>query len=282
VGAAVLALNTTGLQTIRVAWTGGTVVTNSRIYAIRLQYRLGDSGAFTDVLNALNNPVEYVCNTQAGDASNFGPITLSSAVANQPYVQLGWKYYYLSGNSDARPQLRVNNLNVVAVQSPVLAAIPNQYVHLGQTVQIATVVTNLTGQPLTFSLTNSPAGASINPTNGLFIWAVTNVPAPATNFITINVADNGAPPLSTSATFLVIVRPPLQFSSTTTDGNGNVRFTINSLPGESYQLTFKNNLNDPQWTPVGSPVAGTGGAVTFSDSIDLQPQRFYRILVTPQ
>ena len=123
---------------------------------------------------------------------------------------------------------------------------------------------------------------SINPTNGAFIWAVSNVAAPGTNSVTISVADNGAPPLSDTKTFLVLVQPPLQFSSATSDGNGNLNFTFNSLPGESYQLTFKNDLTDPQWTPIGPQVSGNGGAMTFSITISLQPQRFYRIAVTAQ
>ena len=45
VGAAVLALDTLGKENIRVAWTGGTVVTNERVYGIRLQYRVGDPDA---------------------------------------------------------------------------------------------------------------------------------------------------------------------------------------------------------------------------------------------
>jgi hypothetical protein len=282
VGAAVLALDTTGQQNIRVTWTGGTVVTNSRIYAIRLQYRLGDSGAFTDVLDPLNNPVEYVCNPQQGQATNIGPTTLPSAVTNQPYMQLGWKYYYISGNNNARPQLRVNNINVVAVQPPVLADIPDKFVHLGQTVQFAAAVTNPTGQPLTFSLTNSPAGAAIGPATGAFTWTVTNVPAPGTNSITIRVADNGTPPLSDAKTFLVMVQPPLQFASATPNGNGNLNFTFNSLPGQSYQLEYKNNLGDPLWTPISPPVAGTGGTITLTSSMSTQPQRFYHLVVTMQ
>jgi hypothetical protein len=65
-------------------------------------------------------------------------------------------------------------------------------------------------------------------------------------------------------------------------GNGSLNLTFNSLPGEAYQLTFKNNLTDPQWTPIGPPLAGTGAAMTFSNSVSSQPQLFYRIAVTAQ
>ena len=46
-GAAVLALDTTGAQNIRVTWTGGTVTPNTCDYGIRLQYRVGESAALS-------------------------------------------------------------------------------------------------------------------------------------------------------------------------------------------------------------------------------------------
>jgi hypothetical protein len=77
-----------------------------------------------------------------------------------------------------------------------------------------------------------------------------------------------------------MVQPPLQFASVMPGGNGNMNFTFNSLPGQSYQLEYKNNLGDPQWTTTGSPVAGTGDTITLTDGMTTQPQRFYRLVVT--
>jgi hypothetical protein len=172
--------------------------------------------------------------------------------------------------------------NVIPNQAPTLAAIGNKYVHLGQTVQFTAVATDPDAwyQTLTFSLTNSPAGTAINAGSGTFTWMVTNVPAPGTNSITVRVTDNGTPPLSDAKTFLVMVQPPLQFASVMPGGNGNMNFTFNSLPGQSYQLEYKNNLGDPQWTTTGSPVAGTGDTITLTDGMTTQPQRFYRLVVT--
>jgi hypothetical protein len=65
-GGAILALNTTGKTQVSVRWTGGTVTPNLRPYAIRLQYRLSETGAFTDVLNASSQPVQYLRSATAG------------------------------------------------------------------------------------------------------------------------------------------------------------------------------------------------------------------------
>lgn len=188
VGAAVLALNTLGKDNLRVTWTGGTVVPNDRVYAIRLQYRVGGSGAFSDVLDTHGNPVEYVRNSLTGHSAVLGPVTLPAAANNQSYVQLRWKYYYVSGNNNARAQLRVGNIQVIAVDRPVLG------------------------------------------------------------------------------------------SAVTQNGSG-LNFNSTSQAGLSYQLEYQNDLNDPAWTPLGLPAAGTGGIMTFTNDITTQPQRFYRVVV---
>ena len=112
-GAAVLALNTTGRVNIQVSWVGGTVATGAREYRIRLQYRVGTTGSFSDVLVG-GQPVEYIANATAGHAQTFGPITLPAAVENQPVVQLRWKYYYVPPATGTRPQLRVDDIVVTS------------------------------------------------------------------------------------------------------------------------------------------------------------------------
>jgi hypothetical protein len=114
VGAAVLALNTLGKENLRVTWTGGTITPNERVYAIRLQYRLG-AGVFADVLDSQSHPVEYLRNEIAGHSAVMGPVTLPASANNQPNVQLRWKYYYVSGATGARAQLSVSNIRVAAV-----------------------------------------------------------------------------------------------------------------------------------------------------------------------
>jgi hypothetical protein len=117
VGAAVLNLDTTGAQGVRVLWTGGTVTPNDRDYGIRLQYRVGETGTFTDVLTN-GQPVEYVRNPGAGHRTEIGPATLPAAADNQPLVQLRWKYYFRSGISGARAQLRLDDILVTAGALP--------------------------------------------------------------------------------------------------------------------------------------------------------------------
>jgi hypothetical protein len=109
-GSAVLALNTTGRTNVRVNWTGGTVSPNNRVYAIRLQYRIGN-GAWTNIPGAQ----EYVRNSVAGHSQKFSlnlSASTSNAVDNQPLLYLRWKYYYVSGDSGSGAELRVADIAV--------------------------------------------------------------------------------------------------------------------------------------------------------------------------
>ncbi len=114
VGAAVLALDTRGTQDIRVRWTGGTVAPNQRDYGIRLQYRVGNVTAFTDVPGPGGAPVEYLRSANAGHSTVLGPVSLPAAADNQPLVELRWKYYFRSGSTGARAQLRLDEIQVSA------------------------------------------------------------------------------------------------------------------------------------------------------------------------
>jgi hypothetical protein len=72
---------------------------------------------------------------------------------------------------------------------------------------------NLTPSQVIFSLSNAPAGATIDPATGIFTWTPSEVQGPSTNFITIVVTTNGLADLSDTETISVIVnevnQPPV-------------------------------------------------------------------------
>jgi hypothetical protein len=123
-GEARLALKTIGQTNIQVAWTGGTVTPNSRVYAMRLQFRTSGMTAFSDVLDANGHPCEYVSPLVAGHCQVLAA-TLPAAADNQPYVQLRWKYYHVTGGSGPRTELRLDDIfvNAQAISPPAFAAL---------------------------------------------------------------------------------------------------------------------------------------------------------------
>ncbi len=117
VGAALLALDTTGVSDIDVSWTGETLLPNSRIYGIRLQYRIGTTGAWTDVFDE-GEPVEYVRSESAGDTATFGPIRLPSELEEHSLVQLQWRYHHIGVTSGPRTQLRLDDIVITSSGAP--------------------------------------------------------------------------------------------------------------------------------------------------------------------
>jgi hypothetical protein len=116
-GTALLALATRGRTNLQLQFTAGTVAPNSRVYALRLQFRTDPTNAFADLLSDIGQPIEYVSSAVAGHHLTFGPIQLPRSMLDQPDAQLRWKYYYLGGASGPRAQLRLDDI-IVAERIP--------------------------------------------------------------------------------------------------------------------------------------------------------------------
>ena len=137
------------------------------------------------------------------------------------------------------PSLSATQLMTIVVKevnSPPILSLPGN-----QTVKEGTLLTftasaadpDIPANTLSFSLDpGAPAGAAINSGTGVFTWSPPLGSAPATNRVTVRVADNGAPPLSATGTILIVISA--QFPPTvvlTTPSNTNVY-----LPGARITL----------------------------------------------
>jgi len=115
-GGAILALNTQGMSNAGVLWKGSTIRPNSRVYNLRLQYRIGDEGPFEDLVDKNGNPVEYLRNEEEGHRQWVGPTPLPEELNNKSYVQLLWRYYYtgerLDTESGQRSKMAVSAIRV--------------------------------------------------------------------------------------------------------------------------------------------------------------------------
>ncbi|MCH8557003.1 MAG: CotH kinase family protein [Balneolia bacterium] len=115
-GGAILAIDTREVENPVVTWEAGTILPNSRIYNLRLEYRIGNSGTFKPLENEAGEPIIYSGNQEEGHLQVFPQISLPQDIAGRPYVQLLWRYYYsgtrLSEDSGDRSQLRVGSVTV--------------------------------------------------------------------------------------------------------------------------------------------------------------------------
>jgi hypothetical protein len=110
--AVVLALDTRGVTEVTVAWTAATIVPGETPYAIRLQIAVGDA-AFTDVLDASGNPVEYLSETATGE-TRFPPLALPAIANGQPHVELRWRYYSTGSYTGSGPMMRLDDIHISA------------------------------------------------------------------------------------------------------------------------------------------------------------------------
>jgi hypothetical protein len=109
-GGALLAIRTSGLSNLQVEWLAATVLLNSRTYALRLQYRLGHTGDFEDLL-VNGEPMVYAAG-QEGESLHTGPLSLPSRLLDKEYLQLLWRYHHVSGDSGPRSELRLDDIMI--------------------------------------------------------------------------------------------------------------------------------------------------------------------------
>ena len=116
-GSVVLALDTREVVEARIGFVAGTLLANSRVYHIRLQYRTNLNEPWKDVIDEAGNPVEYE-RTNSPSTQTFEDITFPGDALNKPYVQLQWKYYFtgtqISQQSGQRDMLRLDDISITA------------------------------------------------------------------------------------------------------------------------------------------------------------------------
>ena len=115
VGSAVLALNTTNRAQINVSFAAQQMTSGTRVYGLRLEYRIGDSGDWNAVVSN-GAPVEFVSSTASSGwtTQNFSAM-LPTVCENQSLVQLRWFYYQVPAfGSGGRPAIRLDEIFITS------------------------------------------------------------------------------------------------------------------------------------------------------------------------
>jgi hypothetical protein len=166
---------------------------------------------------------------------------------------------------------------------PVLGPISNRVASLGVQLIITNFATDsdMPANLLTFSLDPAaPAGAEINPTNGLFTWTPTTEQVPSTNFVTVLVTDNDAPGLSDAQSFTIfIVSPPIIGEILASEDS--IVITWYAIPRKTYRVQFKSDPTETSWSDLPGDVTASDSTAMKTDLINANVQRYYRVLVLP-
>jgi hypothetical protein len=81
------------------------------------------------------------------------------------------------------------------------------------------------------------------------------------------------------ADYTIPITVPAPVFQSVTGTGGTVRFTWSAVVNVVYQLQYRTNLAQGNWSNLGSAITATNAVMSASDSIGPDPQRFYRLLV---
>jgi hypothetical protein len=205
------------------------------------------------------------------DGVSFGPQT--NNISEGRFADGAATRYFMTTPTPRGPNTIGGNT------APVLGAIADRTITLGQTLGFTVTATDTESPPqvLNFSLdAGFPSGATIDATSGLFTWTPIAAQAPSVNPITVRVTDNGAPALSATRTFTVTVRTPPRADISLSGGRVTLGFATE--PGRTYRVEYNDNLNTTDWHPLGAAILANTTSLSVPDDIGGNPQRFYRIV----
>ncbi len=236
-GALVLALNSLGQQNIQVGWKGrmyggnnnANIVFNAtsqtRIYGLKLQYRVGTSGNFIDIPSSVYScALNQTTYKTVGSFDVVPAVTLPGVCNNQSIIQLRWVYYLVSGTSGVRPEVGLDDILVTSSNGVFTAtATANGATSFcqGGSVQLSASTGN------NYVWSNGQTSQSISVSSG--------------GLYNVTVSDaNGATAISNSINVVVLPSPSASISSNgpTTICNGN-------------SVNLSANINSSYlWTPT--------------------------------
>lgn len=248
-------------------WADGETSQNGSNRAdLHVSFKLAKSGDAIGLFGADGTIVDFV---------SFG--AQSNNVSQGRFPNGAGDIYFMPD-----PTPRAANAAGQTNTAPVLAGIPNQSILEGQYVLVRVSATDPESPPqrITFSLApGAPAGMSINPDSGLLFWRPSTAQSPGAYPVTVLAADDGQPPRTGSGSFVVRVYPPPRFGSVNSSPGGGLSLSFGTIPGRTYRVEFKDDLNDPAWSALGADVIADGDSLTVSDPAGQGPQRYYRIVI---
>lgn len=161
-------------------------------------------------------------------------------------------------------------------------AIANQAINPDVTLTLTNSASDTNTPPptLAYTLLNGPTNATLNASNGVFVWRPLLSQANTTNLVAVQAADASAPGLTATNVFTITVHPViLPVASASVAAGGRVNVVIAGARGPDYGLLVSTNLSD--WQLLFSTNA-PALPVTFGDPNQGHgPARFYRIQMGP-
>ena len=75
--------------------------------------------------------------------------------------------------------------------------------------------------------------------------------------------------------------PPSQLSAFSVQPDGTFTFQASTIPGRTYRVEFKDQLDAPTWTGLGTDITAAGSGIVVTGAMTGTTQRFYRVTLVP-
>ena len=75
--------------------------------------------------------------------------------------------------------------------------------------------------------------------------------------------------------------PSPQFGAFVIQAGGTFAFQASAIPGRTYRVEFKDQLDAPTWTTLVTGLTATGSQIVVTGTLVSTPQRFYRVMLIP-
>ena len=205
------------------------------------------------------DPIQFEFDTPVPDGAAIDPNT--GVFTFTPTAEQGGVYTIGVGAQDgslvcADPLVEFFQITVYGddgANCPVLAAIGDRTATEGQLLTFTATATDADGDPLAFSLINSPNGAAIDPYTGVFTWTPGFDHGPGAVDVTIRVSDNAVTPCTDSETIHVTVLDAGDGGNQCPVVSPIADQTVNELS----LLTFTVTATDPDGDPIQFGFPGT-------------------------
>ena len=75
--------------------------------------------------------------------------------------------------------------------------------------------------------------------------------------------------------------PSPQLGAFVVQAGGTFTIQASAIPGRTYRVEFKDQLNAPTWTTLGTNLTATSSQIVVSGNLGSTAQRFYRVMLVP-
>jgi hypothetical protein len=217
----------------------------------------------------------------AADGTQIDAVSFSNQIGNVSegrFPNGGPNIYSMPGAPTNQTPRASNFVPGLGNNPPTLNSIGSKTVYVGQTLSFTVMASDPDpGQTLAFTVNGAPPGATIDLNTGLFSWTPDAV---GTYVFTFRVTDNGTPVLDDFENVVVRVLSLPSFAVPTRNGN-ELTLSWAASVGRTYRIEYKNDLNAPNWTPLGPNLTATSETLSITDDISGSPQRFYQLVLLP-